>query len=251
MKKRLYVDMDGTLAVFNNQIESEEVLYQQGYYRNLPPQQSVIDAVGFLSRREDIEIFVLSAVLPTPYAQPEKDAWLNDYLPEIDSAHRIYVPCGEDKAKYIGHTLGKDDLLLDDYSKNLHSWCPPGSAMKLMNGINGNFKTWQGNRVSVEQPAMKIAEKLLIAFGLEKRLHQNYEIIESHQVGNTEVVLGKDMTGGCQYQYKVWYCTNTVGYYMGANFDIYAEAYNEMLTRARGLKALERSRDIGFQGISL
>lgn len=98
---------------------------------------------------------------------------------------------------------------------------------------------------------MKIAEKLLIAFGLEKRLHQNYEIIESHQVGNTEVVLGKDMTGGCQYQYKVWYCTNTVGYYMGANFDIYAEAYNEMLTRARGLKALERSRDIGFQGIFL
>lgn len=242
--------MDGTLAVFNNQIESEEVLYQQGYYRNLPPQQSVIDAVRILSHRKDIEIFVLSAVLPTPYAQPEKDAWLNDYLPEIDSAHRIYVPCGEDKGKYIGHTLGEDDLLLDDYSTNLHSWCPPGSAVKLMNGINGNFRTWQGNRVSADQPAMKIAEKLLITFGLEKRQHQNYEIIESHQVGNTEVVLGKDMTGGCQYQYKVWYCTDNVGYYMSANFDVYAEAYNEMLTRAQGLKALERSRDIGFQDIS-
>lgn len=76
-KKRLYVDMDGTLAVFNNQIESEEVLFQKGYYRNLPPQKNVIEAVRILATKEpDMEVFILSAVLPTPYAQREKIEWL-------------------------------------------------------------------------------------------------------------------------------------------------------------------------------
>lgn len=239
--KRLYVDMDGTLAVFNNQIESEEVLYQQGYYRNLPPQQNVIDAVRILSRREDIEIFVLSAVLPTPYAQQEKDAWLNDYLPEIDSAHRIYVPCGEDKGKYIGHTLGKDDLLLDDYSKNLHSWCPPGSAIKLMNGINGNFRTWQGNRVSMDQPAMKISEKLLIALGVEKRTYKNYEIIEVQKAGYGEVVIGKNVAEGGGAPFCVWRYLESIGYHDPAPAELYGEAYQILLQRVESARKFEET----------
>lgn len=155
--KRLYVDMDGTLAVFNNQIESEEVLYQEGYYRDLPPQQHVVDAVRQIQQSNfDVEVFVLSAVLPSPYAEIEKNAWLDERLPEIDQAHRIFVPCGEDKGQYIGHALGDDDLLLDNYSKNLHSWCPPGRAIKLMNGINGNFGTWQGESISADDPTDEI-----------------------------------------------------------------------------------------------
>lgn len=214
--KKLYVDMDGTLAVFNNQIESEEVLYQKGYYRDLPPQQNVIDAVRLLAQREDVEVFVLSAVLPTPYAQPEKDAWLNEYLPEVDSAHRIYVPCGEDKGKYIGHTLGENDLLLDDYSKNLHSWCPPGRAVKLMNDINGRFGTWQGERVSYQDSPQQIADKLLVSLGLKKRVYRGYEIVKSQWAGNQEVVIGHDPDAvpGLDKPYVCWFVTGMGGHYI-------------------------------------
>ncbi len=40
---RIFIDMDGVLAYFNNNIESEEVLYQQGYFRNLLPAGSCTD----------------------------------------------------------------------------------------------------------------------------------------------------------------------------------------------------------------
>ena len=159
--KRLYVDMDGVLAVFNNQIESEEVLYQEGYYRDLPPQENVVEAVRRLTTNPEIEVFILSAVLPSPYAEKEKNEWLDRFLPEIDQAHRLFVPCGEDKGAYIGHELGDDDLLLDDYSKNLHAWCPPGRAIKLRNDINGRFGTWKGATVHYMEPPSSIAEKVM------------------------------------------------------------------------------------------
>lgn len=243
MAKRLYVDMDGTLAVFNNQIESEEVLFQKGYYRDLPPQQNVVDAVRLLTHQEpNLEVFILSAVLPSPYAEQEKKQWLDTFLPEVDKAHRIFVPCGEDKGKYIGHELGENDLLLDDYSKNLHSWCPPGSAVKLMNGINGNFKTWQGNRVSMDMAPAKIAEKLLIAFGLKKRLYKSYEIIESRRIGKTEIVIGRNAAPGSSAPYMVWLYRERIGFHMGESCESYGKAYQAMLWREAECKRIERTQ---------
>lgn len=61
-KPRLFVDMDGTLAVFN-QIDKLETLYEQGYFANLTPQVNVVDAVRMVQSRDEIEVFVLSAVL--------------------------------------------------------------------------------------------------------------------------------------------------------------------------------------------
>lgn len=167
--KHIYIDMDGTLAVFNNQIESEEVLFQKGYYRNLEPQMNVVKATRKLLARKEVEVFVLSAVLPSDYAEKEKNEWLDQYLPEIDQEHRLFVPCGEDKGEYIGHELGQNDLLLDDYSKNLHSWCPPGRAVKLMNGINGSFGTWQGKKISMHDSPEVISAFLLTTLGMEDR----------------------------------------------------------------------------------
>lgn len=176
--------MDGTLADFQA-VASEEELFEQGYFANLKPQSNVIEAVKELSAREDIEIYILSAVLPSPYAQSEKNEWLDRYLPEVDAAHRIFVPCGEDKGKYIGHSLGADDLLLDDYSKNLKSWCPPGRAVKLMNDINGNFGTWRGARISMHEPPKIIADKLCEAAGLELHRQNDYKVIKSQAVEQT------------------------------------------------------------------
>lgn len=43
-KQRLFVDMDGTLAVFRK-VDELETLYEKGYFLNLAPQKNVLAAV--------------------------------------------------------------------------------------------------------------------------------------------------------------------------------------------------------------
>ncbi|MBD8914738.1 MAG: hypothetical protein EGR77_01830 [Pseudobutyrivibrio sp.] len=159
-KPRLFVDMDGTLAVFNR-IDKLETLYERGYFADLTPQANVVEAVRILQARSEVEVFVLSAVLTdSKYAQAEKNEWLNLYLPEIDESHRIFVPCGEDKTRYVPERISEDDVLLDDYTVNLNAWEPPAKGLKLLNGINGTKGTWQKSRISVEHSADELADMI-------------------------------------------------------------------------------------------
>lgn len=177
-KPRLFVDMDGTLAVFN-QIDKLETLYEQGYFANLTPQVNVVDAVRMVQARDEIEVFVLSAVLTdSKYAQAEKNEWLNLYLPEIDERHRIFVPCGEDKTMYVPDKILEEDVLLDDYTVNLNAWEPPAKGLKLLNGINGTKGTWQKSRISIEHSADELADMIadyvLEGKVVEDKLPQQY-----------------------------------------------------------------------------
>lgn len=121
--KRLFVDMDGTLAEFKP-VDEMETLYEKGYFAELKPQENVLGGIkAFITEHSDIEVYVLSSVLyDSEYALSEKIEWLDRYLPEIDETHRIFVPCGEDKAAYVPDGIDGDDILLDDYSANLHAW---------------------------------------------------------------------------------------------------------------------------------
>lgn len=56
------------------------------------------------------------------------------------------MPCGEDKKAYVD--LKEGDLLLDDYTKNLIDWEPPGTGVKLLNGINHTNESWRGNTIN-------------------------------------------------------------------------------------------------------
>lgn len=156
--RRIFVDMDGTLAKFNPIAEIED-LYEPGYFASLEPQQSVVDAVNLLNQDPRFEVYILSSVLDSEYALQEKNQWLDAHLPQIDTAHRLFPAYGETKQTVIPNGLQPTDTLLDDYSLNLHAWCPPGQAIKLMNGINGNNGTWQGARVyHTEAPELLAAE---------------------------------------------------------------------------------------------
>ena len=166
-RKKLFIDMDGTLNVFK-EINTLETLYEKGYFLNLVPHENVVRAVKNIiddTKNEQelddpgIEVFVLSSYLSdSKYALKEKNEWLDKYLPEIGAEHRLFVPCGEDKRVFIEKKYGyilnpNQDYLLDDYSTNIHSWQPPGIGIKLMNGINGNFGTWQGNKLTIDRSA--------------------------------------------------------------------------------------------------
>lgn len=162
-KFRLFVDMDGTLAEFQK-VSAMEELYERGYFAQLPPQQSVVDAVRLLIyTNTSVEVFILSSVLfDSRFAMEEKNGWLNKYLPEVDRAHRIFLPCGESKVGYVPGTLRESDCLLDDYTKNLEDWSRAGGrGIKLLNGINHTRGSWNGSRLSYDRSPGPLANALL------------------------------------------------------------------------------------------
>lgn len=139
---RLFVDMDGTLAEFRSNASFED-LHAPGYFASLQPQEQVVQAVRQLVQDPNLEVFVLSSALDTPTAQPEKCAWLDRYLPEIDALHRLFPRNGTDKALVVPGGIRKTDLLLDDFSRNLHAWAAAGGiGIKLINHLNDHFQTW-------------------------------------------------------------------------------------------------------------
>ena len=161
MKKRLFVDMDGVLCIFNKEASIEE-LTSAGYFSNLLPQESVKDAITLLLDEDNVEIFILSSVFQDDHSANEKADWLNSYgLEAIDESHRLFAPYGTSKSSYLEETVGlkKDDFLLDDFSKNLHEW--HGTGIKLYNGINGTKGTWFGYSVHAKCSADIIANTLL------------------------------------------------------------------------------------------
>ncbi len=152
-KQRLFVDMDGTLTKFIDQSKNPDVLLQPGYFEALPPQQNVVDAVKLAVTQQKYEVYILSAALDTPTAILEKDAWLDRYLPEVDGPHRLFVANGSVKSLCVPGGVRENDILLDDYSHNLHEWVEAGGlGIKVMNGINGHNGTWASSAYYPDGP---------------------------------------------------------------------------------------------------
>lgn len=158
-RRRLFVDIDGTLAEWRS-APYFEVLLEKGYFRSLAPHQKVVEAVKRIISccSNGVEVFTLSAYLTESlYALDDKRGWLDEHLPEIDEGHRLFSPCGEDKALYVPGGIQPTDLLLDDYTVNLRAWAKHGRALKLLNGINGTNGTWKGPAISMNQPVSSLA----------------------------------------------------------------------------------------------
>lgn len=177
-EKRLFVDMDGTLAEFCI-VDTVEKLYEKGYFAQLTAHENVVDGLKmFIKENPETEVFILSSVLTDSlYARNEKNAWLDRYLPEIGEENRIFVPCGRQKSYFVPGGVKESDILLDDYSKNLHEW--PGEAIKLMNGINGNKGSWKGKRIDFQMQAAAFTEKLAnLCEGMESSMEKDANVEE-------------------------------------------------------------------------
>ncbi|MDO0824059.1 5' nucleotidase, NT5C type [Desulfosporosinus nitroreducens] len=161
-KQRLLIDMDGTLAVFTP-VDELETLYEPGYFLNLKPINNVVQSIKeIIKNNPDIEVNILSAYLPdSPYALEEKNAWLDQYLPEVDLEHRIFPPCGSDKKDYLPGGIRETDFLLDDYTHNLKLWQPPARGIKLLNGINYTRGTWEYDRIRYDKEPQELAEDIV------------------------------------------------------------------------------------------
>lgn len=189
--KRLFLDMDGTLARFHDVDKTFiEAMWQQGFYVGLQPFENMIEAVKvFMKEHPDVEVYVLSAVLDTepPFVIDEKNAWLDQYLPEIPKERRIFTRAGHNKAEYIGE-IGSGDFLLDDYNKNLHEFEKAGAhSIKFRNDVNHQGKgayggekgpLWAGPMVAYNSEPQDIAKQLgnIIVPDRTKRMSLNDRI---------------------------------------------------------------------------
>lgn len=144
--RRIFVDIDGTLAYWNPDVSFDDVC-SPGYFSNLEPMKNMIT---FIEKLKDMgyPIYIISAVIDGERYINEKIGWLHKNLPWIPDDNIIFSTYGGSKTDAILMQTGyiePDDILFDDYTVNLNTW--HGTSIKVMNGLNGSKGTWQGNKI--------------------------------------------------------------------------------------------------------
>jgi 5'(3')-deoxyribonucleotidase len=99
----------------------------------------------------DTEVYILTSVFDKDVAVRneqilDKMNWVAEFYPNISLCN--FIACGSDKrnaiSKIKGMRLTRQDILIDDYKKNLVSWASAGgTAIKYVNGIN-SVGDWPG-----------------------------------------------------------------------------------------------------------
>lgn len=180
---RLFVDMDGTIARFHDEVNYLEQMYEKGFFLNLNPFTNMINGLKvYMEQHPETEVFILSATIDgePPHCMREKDAWLERFLPEVKPENRLFVPMGADKSAYIPHGISEKDTLLDDYNVNLDAWQKAGgNPVKCKNNINHRGTIgplWVGKLIDNNMQPDEIAQRLERC--IENELSRNDEDIE-------------------------------------------------------------------------
>lgn len=99
-KPRLFVDMDGTLARFHDEVKYLERMYEPNFFRELKPFENAVNTIRLFEKTHpEWEVYILSSVLfgEPPGCEKQKQDWIDLYLPEIDRAHRLFPDMGTDQ----------------------------------------------------------------------------------------------------------------------------------------------------------
>lgn len=120
--KRIFLDMDGTLARFNVKNALERFAVEKGFFANLLAYKG-IEKINEMVVNGNV--YIISAS-PNEQADNDKMTWLNKYLPNLNKDNIIFCRLGENKAEIIENKLNikidKTCYLLDDYTHNLKQW---------------------------------------------------------------------------------------------------------------------------------
>ena len=144
--KRIFLDLDGTLARFNVRNALERFDKEVGFFANLLAYKG-IEIVNELAKTN--QLFIISAS-PNEQADKDKMIWLEKYLPNINVENITLCRLGQNKAQIIQDkyniTINEECYLLDDYTKNLNEWENfGGKGIKRITFVSDNSrKLWKG-----------------------------------------------------------------------------------------------------------
>ena len=179
-KIRIFVDMDGTLARFHDENLYLERMFEKGFFAGLKPFDNAVEAIKhIIDNHPNVDVYVLSAAITTPYCLAEKNKWLDKYPPNIDKS--LCVPGSylykDDNGKYH-NKISENDILIDDYNKNLFEWQKAGgTSVKAKNNINHkglHGELWKGDLIDITDTAESIVERMTkIIVSREKGIEEN------------------------------------------------------------------------------
>lgn len=198
--KRLFVDMDGTLARFHDEALYLERMFEEGFFKNLKPFENMVSGIKeFMRMHPDVDVYIVSSAIDSPYCVQDKNQWLDFYLPEISEGKRLFPEMGTSKADYIKHKTGMsitlDDFLLDDYNQGLIQFQEAGGkTIKCHNNINhkglGLYggekgKLWSGEIAHTEDLPFMVAAELSMHMKLDfdfKPLFKEYGLEDKNLI---------------------------------------------------------------------
>lgn len=144
--KKIFLDMDGTLARFNVPNALTRFETERGFFAKLLAYKG-IENINEMVKNGNV--YIISAS-PNVYADLDKKTWLQRYLPDLQNKNIIFCRIGENKAKIIEKKLNiKVDetcYLLDDYTKNLTEWETVGGVgiKRITKCADNSTKKWLG-----------------------------------------------------------------------------------------------------------
>lgn len=160
MYKNYYFDMDGVVARYQREAYTGEnpiwLRKNQHYFKDLEPDRKmleVIDRVHQRSRYTGEHIYLLTSIPMNGAIFNEhfhdKISWAKTWFPYLDIDDiLISVTSKRDAVEYIqNHQLSENDILIDDYNKNLFDWQHNGGiSIKYCNGLN-NPQSFVGPKI--------------------------------------------------------------------------------------------------------
>ena len=90
-KIRVFIDMDGVQAVWNNDVTLEEVA-APGYFQKVEPDANVLDMVRRLLKNPNVEVYSCSSTLQDNHSESDKRKWIEKICQKWNRAD-AYFPC--------------------------------------------------------------------------------------------------------------------------------------------------------------
>lgn len=144
--KKIFLDLDGTLAKFNVRNAIKRFAIEEGFFAKLGAYKG-IENIDELAKNGNV--YIISAS-PNEQADKDKQTWIDKYLPNLPKANICFCRLGKNKAKEIEKNLNiivnKECILLDDYTKNLVEWESVGGVgVKRLTSVADNKSgKWKG-----------------------------------------------------------------------------------------------------------
>ena len=160
--KKIFLDLDGTLAKFNVRNALTRFASEKGFFANLKAYKG-IERINELCKQGN---FYIISASPNIQADKDKIFWIEKYLYNIPKNNICFCRIGENKAEIIKNklniTIDKTCILLDDYTHNLTQWQNFGGiGIKRITAVADNSrKIWKGLTIKKLTNLQKVIDNI-------------------------------------------------------------------------------------------